>query len=144
MRLVHWGEGGRQLRVLMRQDYGFQIERKKWDWVGSDDGGGEGWSAVLAADQVWGVAKMNQPRFLPSDHRSHSTHTLRGTTQPSQTPLFTLSRQWKCSSTRAVSQNWADPPDSPRSWALLMKPTESAQLTSGGGCIDFDSYPASK
>lgn len=60
--LVHWERwGGRELRMLMTQDHGIQIQRNKvrlrgegWWWC-------EGWSKVLAAAPVRGLQRWISP-----------------------------------------------------------------------------------
>lgn len=70
----------------MRQGHRTQIqENKVWVW---EERRLWWWRIEQGAGccQKEGVALMSQPRSLPSDRRSYSTHTPLGTAQPSQIP----------------------------------------------------------
>ena len=135
MRLVQWeGQGGRRIEDANETrswdpDSGEPSEmRREWWWwwwrVGK----------VVAAAPEGGGCRDESARSLASNYKSHSTHTLQGTTQPSQTALITLSQQWKC----FCLEDWPDPPECPYTLDLLLKPRFSEWLTLGESCIDFE------
>lgn len=111
---------------------GSRFRGKKCDEEGSDDGGDEGWGRCWLVPE-WGGCKDESSWSLPSDSRSNPAHTSQGAAQLSQTPLITLSWQWKY----LCLEDWSDPPSSPRSWDLLSKPRVSEELTPGRSCIDL-------
>lgn len=136
---VHWEEqGGRELRCWWDKIMGSIFNRTKWEWGGSDNGDGEGWSKVLAAAQVRESKRwISLSPCLPAVEVIPPTH-FRKQHNPAKLPSSLCHENGNAHPPGLCLEDWSDPPHphiaDPSHWSqnsLNSGPLKAVALISG-------------